>query len=227
MQMIFQDPFASLNPRMTVESILSEPLRNLVWFRELSDEKNSGSVDDSWHGSSVFASISPRVFRWTETTNRIARSLALGPDFIVADEPISALDVSIQAQIMNLLSELRENLGLTLLFIAHDLAAIRHVSDRIAVMYLGQIVELAVPRHLLTVLSIHTPRRCCLLYQHRILRENNYANALFCRGRCRVQSTRHPDVHFILVVQYVNNGVRARFQGCEPLKKVIKSLAIL
>ena len=144
MQMIFQDPFASLNPRMTVESILSEPLRN---FGVVQGAERREKIQDLLRT----VGMDPRCLRryphefsgGQRQRIGIARSLALGPDFIVADEPISALDVSIQAQIMNLLSELRENLGLTLLFIAHDLAAIRHVSDRIAVMYLGQIVELA------------------------------------------------------------------------------------
>ena len=144
MQMIFQDPFASLNPRMTVETILSEPLRNF-------DVVQGTQRREKIQHLLMTVGRDPRCMRryphefsgGQRQRNGIARALALGPDFIVADEPISALDVSIQAQIMNLLSELREKLGLTLLFIAHDLAAIRHVSDRIAVMYLGRIVELA------------------------------------------------------------------------------------
>jgi len=144
MQMIFQDPFASLNPRMTVEAILSEPLRNFDVVEKIQRREKIQHL-------LMTVGMDPRCLRryphefsgGQRQRIGIARALALGPDFIVADEPISALDVSIQAQIMNLLSELRENLGLTLLFIAHDLAAIRHVSDRIAVMYLGRIVELA------------------------------------------------------------------------------------
>ncbi|RZO64726.1 MAG: ATP-binding cassette domain-containing protein [Phycisphaeraceae bacterium] len=144
MQMIFQDPFASLNPRMTVETILSEPLRNF-------DVVQGTQRREKIQHLLMTVGMDPRCMRryphefsgGQRQRIGIARALALGPDFIVADEPISALDVSIQAQIMNLLSELREKLGLTLLFIAHDLAAIRHVSDRIAVMYLGRIVELA------------------------------------------------------------------------------------
>jgi len=144
MQMIFQDPFASLNPRMTVESILAEPLRNF-------DVTQGVERREKIQHLLMTVGMDPRCMRryphefsgGQRQRIGIARALALGPEFIVADEPISALDVSIQAQIMNLLSELRENLSLTLLFIAHDLAAIRHVSDRIAVMYLGRIVELA------------------------------------------------------------------------------------
>ena len=129
---------------MTVETILSEPLRNF-------DVVQGSEQREKIQHLLMTVGMDPRCMRryphefsgGQRQRIGIARALALGPDFIVADEPISALDVSIQAQIMNLLSELRENLGLTLLFIAHDLAAIRHVSDRIAVMYLGRIVELA------------------------------------------------------------------------------------
>ena len=144
MQMIFQDPFASLNPRMTVETILSEPLRNFDVVEGTQRREKIQHLLMTVGMDPLCMRRYPHEFSGGQRQRiGIARALALGPDFIVADEPISALDVSIQAQIMNLLSELREKLGLTLLFIAHDLAAIRHVSDRIAVMYLGRIVELA------------------------------------------------------------------------------------
>lgn len=144
MQMIFQDPFASLNPRMTVEAILAEPLRNFGLFP-------GGQRRERIQQLLETVGMDPRAIRryphefsgGQRQRIGIARALALGPDLIVADEPISALDVSIQAQIINLLADLRERLQLTLIFIAHDLAAVRHVSDRIAVMYLGRIVELA------------------------------------------------------------------------------------
>jgi len=144
MQMIFQDPFASLNPRMTVEAILAEPLRNFG---------GAGGSERRARIQSLLETVGldPRMIRryphefsgGQRQRIGIARALALEPDLIVADEPISALDVSIQAQILNLLQQLRRDLGLTMLFIAHDLAAVRLVSDRIAVMYLGRIVELA------------------------------------------------------------------------------------
>ena len=144
MQMIFQDPFASLNPRMTVEAILAEPLRNFGLATGSQRRERIQQLLET-------VGLDPRAIRryphefsgGQRQRIGIARALALGPDLIVADEPISALDVSIQAQIINLLADLREQLQLTLIFIAHDLAAVRHVSDRIAVMYLGRIVELA------------------------------------------------------------------------------------
>jgi oligopeptide transport system ATP-binding protein len=144
MQMIFQDPFASLNPRMTVEAILAEPLRNFGVPAGLDRRARIQSLLET-------VGLDPRMIRryphefsgGQRQRIGIARALALGPELIVADEPISALDVSIQAQILNLLQTLKQKLGLTMLFIAHDLAAVRLVSDRIAVMYLGRIVELA------------------------------------------------------------------------------------
>ncbi len=155
MQMIFQDPFASLNPRMTVEAIVAEPLRN---FAVASGSQRRERVQHLLKTVGLDPQVIRRYPHEFSGGQRqrigIARALALGPDLIVADEPISALDVSIQAQIINLLADLRNDLQLTLIFIAHDLAAVRHVSDRIAVMYLGRIVELAAthtiieqPRH--------------------------------------------------------------------------------
>lgn len=142
MQMIFQDPFASLNPRMTIDAILSEPLRNFPTRSTDRRERIQQLLET--------VGMDPRAIRryphefsgGQRQRIGIARALALDPDLVVADEPISALDVSIQAQIINLLADIRDRLGLTIIFIAHDLAAVRHVSDRIAVMYLGRIVEL-------------------------------------------------------------------------------------
>jgi oligopeptide transport system ATP-binding protein len=143
--MIFQDPYASLNPRMTVGQIIGEPLDTfkLVGSRRERDARIR-ELMTTVGLSPRFIKRYPHEFSGGQRQRiGIARALAVAPDFIVADEPISALDVSIQAQIMNLLEKLRRERGLTYLFISHDLRAIRHVSDRVAVMYLGKVVELA------------------------------------------------------------------------------------
>ena len=145
MQMIFQDPYASLNPRMTVGSIISEPLE--VHGIGKSKKERQERVQELLKTVGLnpyFVNRYPHEFSGGQRQRiGVARALAVNPSFIVADEPISALDVSIQAQIINLLEDLQEELGLTYLFIAHDLSVVRHISDRIAVMYLGKIVELA------------------------------------------------------------------------------------
>ncbi len=144
LQMIFQDPYASLNPRMTVGQIIGEPLRTFGLSNGKSSEARVQELMETVGMSPRFVKRYPHEFSGGQRQRiGIARALAVDPEFIVADEPISALDVSIQAQIMNLMERLQREKNLTYLFISHDLRAIRHVSDRVAVMYLGKIVELA------------------------------------------------------------------------------------
>lgn len=143
-QMIFQDPYASLNPRLTVESIIAEPLEvHNIGNRKEQHER----VKELMNIVGLNPSLNNRYPHEFSGGQRqrigVARALALNPKFIVADEPISALDVSIQAQVVNLMEELQDTFGLTYLFIAHDLSMVRHIADRTMVMYLGKIVELA------------------------------------------------------------------------------------
>ena len=144
MQMIFQDPYASLNPRMSIRDIIGEPLviHNLGKGKERHERVTE--LMKIVGLNPYYASRFPHEFSGGQRQRiGVARALAVEPDFIVCDEPVSALDVSIQAQIINLLEELQEQFNLTYLFIAHDLAVVRHISDRVAVMYLGKLMELA------------------------------------------------------------------------------------
>ena len=144
LQMIFQDPYASLNPRMTVGQIIGEPLDTFRLARGREAEQRVQELMETVGLNKRFIKRFPHEFSGGQRQRiGIARALAVDPDFIVADEPISALDVSIQAQIMNLMERLQRQKNLTYLFISHDLRAIRHVSDRVAVMYLGKLVEIA------------------------------------------------------------------------------------
>lgn len=148
-QMIFQDPYSSLNPRMTVRDIVSEPLKiyNVCHGKELEDRVQEllRLVElNPW-----YANRYPHEFSGGQRQRiGIARALALQPDLIVCDEPVSALDVSVQAQVLNLLAELKEKLGLSYLFIAHDMAVVKHLSTRMGIMYLGNLVETAPKKEL-------------------------------------------------------------------------------
>ena len=170
MQMIFQDPQDSLNPRMTVGSIISEPM---LEHQRIHAKQRRARVELLLDSVGLDPNVTNRYPHEFSGGQRqrigIARALALSPDFIICDEPIAALDVSIQAQVINLLEDLQEEFGLTYLFISHDLSMIRHIADRVAVMYLGRIVELASsqelysrPEHpytiaLLSAVPLHDP----------------------------------------------------------------------
>ena len=171
MQMIFQDPQDSLNPRMTVGSIISEPLVEHGKFNGKARRDRVEQLLESVGMNREFTNRYPHEFSGGQRQRiGIARALALSPELIICDEPIAALDVSIQAQVINLLEDLQEEFGLTYLFISHDLSMIRHIADRVAVMYLGRIVELAssqalysTPLHpytqaLLSAVPIHDPK---------------------------------------------------------------------
>jgi oligopeptide/dipeptide ABC transporter ATP-binding protein len=172
MQMIFQDPFSSLNPRMTITDIIAEPLL-VNGMRDLEERRRRvRELLELVQLPAAYMNRFPHAFSGGQRQRiGIARALALNPALIVADEPVSALDVSVQAQIVNLLLELQDRLGLSYLFVAHDLSVVKHVSDRVAVMYVGKLVELAptaqlftTPRHpyteaLLSAVPVPDPRQ--------------------------------------------------------------------
>jgi peptide/nickel transport system ATP-binding protein len=185
MQMIFQDPFSSLNPRMTLLDIVGEPLL-------VHGEGNAQARTDRVVELLRLVGLRPEYMRryphafsgGQRQRIGIARALALNPRLIVADEPVSALDVSVQAQILNLLLDLQQQLGLTLLFVAHDLSVVKHISERVAVMYVGRIVETApteelfsAPRHPYTeALLSSVPKPDPRLRSHRIVLQGEVAD---------------------------------------------------
>ena len=155
MQMIFQDPYASLNPRMTVGSIISAPLDVHRVVNRKEKHERVQELLQMVGLKSEFVNRYPHEFSGGQRQRiGIARALAVNPDLVICDEPISSLDVSIQAQVVNLLEQLQDQMGLTYLFIAHDLSMVRHISDRMAVMYLGKLVEVA-DRDAIYLHSVH------------------------------------------------------------------------
>ncbi len=158
MQMIFQDPLASLNPRMTIGDIIAEPLE--TFYPELGKQEVKSRVKEMMAKVGLLPNVInryPHEFSGGQCQRiGIARALILNPKMIICDEPVSALDVSIQAQVVNLLKELQKELGLSLVFIAHDLSVVKHISDRVLVMYLGNAVELGTSEALFADPNTHT-----------------------------------------------------------------------
>ena len=163
MQIVFQDPYSSLNPRMRVGDIVEEPLDHPPDRRPKPSGARASRSCSSWSASIRRSSTRyPHQFSGGQRQRiGLARALALNPSFIIADEPVSALDVSVQAQVVNLLMDLQERLKLTYLFIAHDLRLVEHICSRVAVMYLGKIVEMGPTEALFAAPAHPYTRRCC------------------------------------------------------------------
>lgn len=204
-QMIFQDPYASLNPRQTIGDIVKEPMEihNLYSSKEEREKKTLEILELVGLNSSHLSRYPHEFSGGQRQRVGIARALACDPEFIVCDEPISALDVSIQAQIINTLEELQEKLGLTYLFIAHDLSMVKHISDRVGIMYLGKLVEISesdsvynTPLHPYTqalLSAIPIPDPDISLKKERIILEGDIPTPINPSAGCRFK-TRCPKV---------------------------------
>ena len=197
MQMIFQDPFASLNPRKRVGQIVGDPLRLHGLASGDALKRRVQELLDRVGLSGEHYNRFPHEFSGGQRQRiGIARALALQPKLIIADEPVSALDVSIQAQIINLLEDLQDEFGLAYVFVAHDLGVVRHVSDRVAVMYLGKIVETSPAQGSTSGPSIRTARRCSRRCRSRIPRRIASASLSSWTETSRARSTRLPAAVF-------------------------------
>lgn len=198
-QMIFQDPYASLNPRQTIGDIIKEPMEIHNLYEEKNRDKKVLEILELVGLNSSHMSRYPHEFSGGQRQRvGIARALACDPEFIVCDEPISALDVSIQAQIINTLEDLQKKLGLTYLFIAHDLSMVKHISDRVGIMYLGKLVELSTsdeiynnPLHPYTealLSAIPIPDPDISSKKERIILEGDIPTPINPKGGCRFKS---------------------------------------
>lgn len=218
-QMIFQDPYASLNPRWRVKNIIAEPLR------ELKLRSSAAEVTERVEELLLTVGLSPsdgekfpHEFSGGQRQRiSIARALASEPEFLVCDEPTSALDVSVQAQVLNLMRRLQDELGLTYLFISHDMSVVRHMSDRIAVMYLGRIVEEGDTEELLPSRVIPTHSFCC----RRSLTSNRQTVIANLRvAKCQVRSNHLPAVPFIRAARLPWSAVRRKCRRCSYCQTV-------
>lgn len=234
-QMIFQDPYASLNPRMPVEDIIAEPLDIHKAYKSNKERRDRVIELLKLVGlNEEHAQRFPHEFSGGQRQRiGIARALALNPKFIVCDEPISALDVSIQAQIVNLLKELQKDLGLTYLFIAHDLSMVRYISDRVGVMYLGHMMELATseelysePIHpytqaLLSAIPIPDPE--VQRNRHRIILEGDVPSPIDPKDNCRfVDRCRFATDRCRKEVPEFREIKKDHFVACHRADKIIK-----
>ena len=231
MQLVFQDPYASLNPRMNVLELVAEPLdraRARQGRRGRPAEVQSllarcGLPEDT-------ADRYPHAFSGGQRQRiGIARALALRPDFIVADEPVSALDVSVRAQVVNLLQDLQQELGLTYLFIAHDLSVVRHISHRIAILYAGQLVELAPtddvyeqplhPVHRGAAVERADPRSAAQRQRRRIVLTGEIPNPVDPPPGCRFQTALPARARPV-----PRRLAAARGEGARPLRRLLRPL---
>ena len=210
MQMIFQDPYASLNPRRKIMDIVGEGLDAHGLAKKRKDkEEQVIRLLETVGLQAEHADRFPHEFSGGQRQRvGIARALAVNPDFIVCDEPISALDVSIQAQVVNLLEELQEKRGLTYLFIAHDLSMVKHISDRIGVMYLGYLVELATVKNSLTIRFILILKPYFRRFRFRNLKLRKTERELCWKEHFQALSILGMSANLLHVVRTVQNNVR-------------------